>query len=690
MKYHPLERLGGGASGEVVRAFEPAMQRYVALKWLKLREDSVRAIERFREEGQIMARFDHPHIVKVYEADVDADGRHYIAMQFVEGGALSEKMSDERMRRAEVAVQLMITVARAVDYANKRGVIHCDIKPANILIHGNSGAALVTDFGISQLLASSQSSLEGTQPYKAPEQCGYHPVGGRKSDWIDVYGLGAVLYELLTGVRPYEHAGPIAWTSSARKALFEAGTLPLPITDSAFAPYALGRKLDAELQRVIEGALQIDCRSRYPSAELFARDLERWLRDVPVQGPKPDTKLGLVKQARHFWRRNHRMLKAVFVPMSLMSLASWAVAEDAIGSYEQQEAASNLRTARFIANTLSNSIRESKQHVISLARERYAIDILKRIDPGPEPESWIKLVTSLKKAGVDQFYVLDADGCILRYWPEPPPLDVYRYWYGFRYYFECGVMLDSRDRACITRAYASEYDHYANTLRSAISAPVYDPQTRTMLGVVVASSPADRTFGTLTFGSIPESSASTSLLILRDLDRVDATPYLQGVTPPVCTTDQARFSAASAPTTSERLDVSRRIFGKLQRSTQAIVLPRDGLGTTKKVDTSAITDGMVDHHYKDPRDQAEYLAAFAFAGSLPPGKSQPARSSLEPLSARPPEALPIVVAATRRDTLQLYAWQKRSLAAAFCFICLVLGALVVFALARRDGESERT
>lgn len=99
-------------------------------------------------------------------------------------------------------------------------------------------------------------------------------------------------------------------------------------------------------------------------------------------------------------------------------------------------------------------------------------------------------------------------------------------WYGFRHYFECPITLGSADQACVARVYSSEYDYYANTLRNAIAAPVFDLDGKAVLGAVAASWPADRTLGTLTFGPVPDSQASTSLLLWRDLDRKDAAPQL--------------------------------------------------------------------------------------------------------------------------------------------------------------------
>src|SRR6201993_3324932 len=198
--YELLEEVGRGGQGVVFRARQKSLSRTVALKVISLGQWASRAhLRRFRREAEAAASLDHPCIVPIYEVD-ERDGSCYFSMGFVEGGQLDEVARREPMpiRRA---VELIAKVACTVHYAHEHGILHRDIKPGNILLDAK-GEPHLTDFGLARLVESESSvtgSLEvmGTPSYMAPEQA----IGNNAaiSSATDIYGLGAVLYELLTG-----------------------------------------------------------------------------------------------------------------------------------------------------------------------------------------------------------------------------------------------------------------------------------------------------------------------------------------------------------------------------------------------------------------------------------------------------------------------------------------------------------
>src|SRR5512132_966694 len=202
--YELLEEIGRGGQGVVFRARQKRLNRTVALKVISLGQWASKAhLKRFRREAEAAASLDHPCIVPIYEVD-ERDGSCYFRMKFVEGGQLDEVTRREPMSIRQ-AVELIAKVARTVHYAHEHGILHRDIKPGNILLDAK-GELHLTDFGLARLVESESTvtrTLEvlGTPSYMAPEQA----AGGttKLTSATDVYGLGAVLYQLLTGHPPF-------------------------------------------------------------------------------------------------------------------------------------------------------------------------------------------------------------------------------------------------------------------------------------------------------------------------------------------------------------------------------------------------------------------------------------------------------------------------------------------------------
>src|SRR5262245_4142965 len=202
--YELLEEIGRGGQGVVFPARQKSLNRIVALKVIGLGQWATPAhLKRFRLEAEAAARLDHPCIVPIYEIG-ERDGQCYFSMKFVEGGQLDEVVKQAPMS-ARQAVELVAKVARTVHYAHEHGILHRDIKPGNILLD-KVGEPNLTDFGLARLVESESTvtrtiEVLGTPSYMAPEQAAGNNT--KPTTATDVYGLGAVLYQLLTGHPPF-------------------------------------------------------------------------------------------------------------------------------------------------------------------------------------------------------------------------------------------------------------------------------------------------------------------------------------------------------------------------------------------------------------------------------------------------------------------------------------------------------
>jgi serine/threonine protein kinase/tetratricopeptide (TPR) repeat protein len=268
--YELLQEIGRGGQGVVYRARQKSLNRTVALKVIGVgRWATETHLRRFRLEAEAAARLNHPSIVPIHEIG-ERDGYCYFSMNLIEGGQL-----DEVVRRGAIpirrAVELIAKLARTVHYAHDHGILHRDIKPGNVLLDGE-GEPHLTDFGLARLVETGSTvtrttEMLGTPSYMAPEQAGGNTA--MLTGAIDVYGLGAVLYHLLTGRPPF--VGVTTYE-----------TIRLVLETEPQPPQVINPKVDRDLSTICLKCLEKDPPRRYASALTLAEDLERWLRREPI------------------------------------------------------------------------------------------------------------------------------------------------------------------------------------------------------------------------------------------------------------------------------------------------------------------------------------------------------------------------------------------------------------------------
>jgi WD40 repeat protein len=327
--YEILREIARGGMGVVYRARQISLNRTVALKMIRAGEfASDEKIERFCSEAEAAAMLSHPHIVSIYEIGKQP-GRQYFSMQLIEGESLAAALLKGRWRAdgresCRRAVQLLATVARAVHYAHQRGILHRDLKPGNILLD-EGGRPFVTDFGLAKRVEGDSAlthtgSVVGTASYMSPEQAS---AARNLTTATDVYSLGAILYELLTG-RPPHRSGSFV------------DTLVLVRQQDPIRPRSIEPRVNFDLETICLKCLERDPARRYGSAEALAEDLERWLHYEPILARRST----LMERAGK-WARRQPMIAAMTASILLLSAIGFAAVtllwQDAAGARDDEK-----------------------------------------------------------------------------------------------------------------------------------------------------------------------------------------------------------------------------------------------------------------------------------------------------------------------------------------------------------------
>ncbi|HUJ42665.1 MAG TPA: serine/threonine-protein kinase [Opitutaceae bacterium] len=334
--YELQAEIGRGGMGLVFKARQLPLDRVVALKVLLTGQFSDEtARRRFRLEAESAAKLQHPNIVTIYEVG-EAEGHPYLTMDFVDGPNLAARIGG-RPLPARTAAELLRDIARAVQVAHAAGVLHRDLKPSNILI-GPDERPRVTDFGLAKRLDGSAGvtltgQMLGSPNYISPEQ-----AAGRNQDIgvpSDIYGLGALLYQLLTGRAPFNAPTP-------------AETLRLVLDTEPASPRLLNPALPRDLETICLKCLQKDPARRYASATAIVEDLDRFLSDRPIHARPPN----LVYRARKYARRNRTLVIAVSVVLGSLVIGLGMALAGFRRAVSAERAQNRLRQEAVVAREL--------------------------------------------------------------------------------------------------------------------------------------------------------------------------------------------------------------------------------------------------------------------------------------------------------------------------------------------------
>ena len=427
-RYTLVEKLGEGGCGVVYLAeqAEPVRRR-VALKIIKLGMDTREVIARFEAERQALALMDHPNIARVFDAGATAAGRPFFVMELVDGQPIT-KYCDGHQLTPEARLELLITVCQAVQHAHQKGVIHRDLKPSNILVAAHDGAAVpkVIDFGIAkategrltnQTFFTAFEHFIGTPAYMSPEQAG---LGRLDIDTrSDIYSLGVLLYELLTGRTPFD-AKALQGESvdEIRRRIREVepprpSALLVALDRDALASAARSRRLDpAHLAKLLRGdldwivmrCLEKDRTRRYETANGLAMDLQRHLGHEPVVA-RPPNQLYLLRKfvRRHSFGFGAAAAVALVLVLGLIA-STWeavratraeTLAADRLHSESSARAAAERERGHALAAEKNAQTEASTERAISEFLEN---DLLAQASPDNQPDRDLKLRTVLDAA----------------------------------------------------------------------------------------------------------------------------------------------------------------------------------------------------------------------------------------------------------------------------------------------------
>lgn len=393
--YRIVEVIGEGGMGVVYRAEQESPRRVVALKVIRPGAESPEALRRFEHEGQVLAWLQHPGIAQVYEtgtADTEHGHRPFFAMEYIEGQSLCDHAAAARLNLRQ-RLELLARLADAVQYAHQKGVIHRDLKPANVLVDA-TGQPKIVDFGVSRVteadlrlttLGTDAGRLIGTMAYMSPEQ-----VAGdaREVDTrADVYALGVIAYELLTGRTPID----VSQRSLPEAARAIAEDEPPKLRSQ-------NRALCGDVETIVARAMEKDKARRYQSASDLAADIRRCLNDQPITA-RPAT---LLYQFRKFARRNQALVAGATVALLALVGGTVGTTHGLWRARAQQAAAEAERNRALEAEALAASrLRE----VETEARKVNAVNMFIRAmlaaaDPGREGRD-VRVVDLLERASQD-------------------------------------------------------------------------------------------------------------------------------------------------------------------------------------------------------------------------------------------------------------------------------------------------
>jgi len=474
--YELIEQIGQGGMGVVFKARQRNLNRTVALKLMLSGPLASEAeIKRFRSEANAAATLQHPNVVAIHEVG-EQDGRHYFSMEFVEGKSLAEVVRRTPLP-AERAVRYVKTIAEAVHYAHQRGILHRDLKPHNVLIDA-SDQPRITDFGLAKQIEvdsdlTVSGAVLGTPSYMPPEQA----AGKRREigPASDVYSLGAILYDLLTGRPPFRADTPL-------------DTLRQVLDAEPAAPRLLNRKVPRDLETICLKCLAKETHRRYASAQALADDLGRFQRHEPILARPPGS-------AGRVWRWGRRnpavagLIGTSGVLLLLMAVAAVLFRRDTLDN--------NVHAARLAARTVQAELAQLGR-VVEEAAGSAELHRQLRANDVAALQSFARQThhRSSTNAGgwlrFENWLLVDRDGRKLVRWPEESRLSDR----SFRDYY-LGALQGASGRDGDAVHFSKVYQSYDDDLyKFAISQAVRD-SNGTVLAVIAAAVGTTSTEGQL-------------------------------------------------------------------------------------------------------------------------------------------------------------------------------------------------
>jgi serine/threonine protein kinase len=367
-RYKLLQQIGEGGFGTVFLAEQSQpVKRQVALKVIKPGMDSKEVIARFETERQALALMDHPHIAKVHDAGTTEGGRPYFVMELVKGMPITKYCVENHLDTRD-RLELFTDVCAAIQHAHQKGIIHRDVKPSNILVplHDGKPTIKVIDFGIAkaigmelteQSFVTQHDRMIGTPQYMSPEQAELHPLAVDTRS--DIYSLGVILFELLTGTTPLDGHRLRNATYAEMQRLIREVIPPKPSTRLAEASAVSQRFLRGDLDWIVLKALEKDPARRYESAGAMAEDLQRFLQHKPVEAHSPSVAYVMLR-----FTRRHR--GPVFAGAALLLLLILGAVGTSVGMKRALDAKAELERKNAELDQQKLELVDTKQRLAGL------------------------------------------------------------------------------------------------------------------------------------------------------------------------------------------------------------------------------------------------------------------------------------------------------------------------------------
>lgn len=510
-----LREIGRGGMGVVYEAIQTGLDRRVALKMIRAGAlADGQDLEMFQKEARAAAALQHANIVQLHFVG-EHEGQPYLVLEYVDGGSLDAKLAGTPIEPCQAA-QLVATLALAMQHAHEHGIVHRDLKPANVLLTQN-GTPKITDFGLAKHLhadagQTQSATIKGTASYMASEQA----RGGTTTAATDVYALGAILYEALTGRPPFRGATPL-------DTLTQVTSLePVP-------PSRLQPNVPRDLATICLTCLHKDPHKRYGSAQDLADELERFLRHEPIRA-RP---VGVIGRVWRWCRRNPIVAATLSVAAALTALIMVLVVLRFVDRSARRDRilAENVFAANHLANTILVELWRLAEAVDQTASDPRLRGLLKTEDHNglqayfdevyrKDPER--KIVGANGKSAFHNWHVMNRKGILLADAPRPER-DVFGMDFKGRDYFVGALRHEGdtgRTRIHVSRAFESLND---DRFKIALSAVVYDgPDSEDqVLGVVSATLPTNATLGSL---RLDDSRRTAVLVGRRDTNLHDKEP----------------------------------------------------------------------------------------------------------------------------------------------------------------------